>query len=264
MYLEWGQAGEAANRFEQALLIACEAGDHAGEAVVLSGYADMLLNFGEATKAIGYYERALPYVEEMNDTASRLFVLNRLGMASYFLHDAAKAISYYEQTLMIARDMHSRENEAIALFNVGDAYHLLGKFSDAIPYYKEALAFDNQYINYKCEIGLGISYLFLNQAKEAQNHFEKAIKIHQEMHQKDPRYSPWRPSLGLSLLGIGKTQDGLNAYSHWLELSPSKEHVHYSIQDLQVLKQAPQDIAGLDEAINLLESAMSADHDFNV
>jgi tetratricopeptide (TPR) repeat protein len=148
--------------------------------------------------------------------------------------------------------MDDRDSESVALFNIGDAYHLANDVERAIPYYKDALVLDMPSTNYKCALGLGVACLQMGQQQEAEKHFNTCIRILMDSPNINLSFHPQMTALGVSLLAVGKTHEGLEVYRRGLELSPLREFLYYAIQDLLLLQRVPQPIAGLGEAINML------------
>jgi tetratricopeptide (TPR) repeat protein len=257
--VEEGDAKAAAGHYEQALQIARQTGNKTNEAIVLSAYANALLNMGMATEAIPKFELTLSLVIEMNDTKSQSNILNRLGMAAYFLHDGPKAIGYFERNLFVARQEVDRDSESVALYNIGDTYHLIDDIDKAVPYYKDALAMNMPSTNYISALGLGIIALRSGCHEEARAYFEKSIDLVRANPMTPQVFHPYASMLGLALLAVGRTQEGLEAYDQALTLSPSREALSYALQDLQILKRVPHPIEGLVEAIDKIERARQGD-----
>ena len=253
--IELGCIKDAAGLYERALQIAREMGDRTNEAIILSAYANVLLNFGEARGAIKYYELALQIVSEMNDKVSQSLIVNRLGMAAYILQDVSKAIGYYQESLMIAREMEDRDSESVALFNIGDAHHLAGDVVRAIPYYKDALALEISSTAHKCALGLGVACLQMDKQQEAKSHFEHCISLLTDAPIDGLSFHPQLDALGVSLLAVGRTREGVEVFNRGLKLSPPKEYLYYAIQDLRLLQRVPQPIPGLSEVVGMLEGA---------
>jgi tetratricopeptide (TPR) repeat protein len=193
----------------------------------------------------------------MNDKASQSFILNRMGMAAYFLEDVSKAIGYYEQSLVIARALEDRDSESVALFNIGDAHHLANDVAKAIPCYKDALALNMPSTNYKCALGLGVAFRQMGQQQEARSHFEHCIRLLSVIPTTSLAFHPQLAALGVSLLAVGRAEEGLELYRQGLELAPLREYLHYAIQDLRLLQRVPPLVPGVTEAIKLLEGAVS-------
>lgn len=250
-----GQENESARNYEEAHKVTRNTGNRSDEAIVLNAHANALLNSGKATEAIKYYEKAVPILKEMDDKASLTNILNRLGMAAYYLKDPFKAIEYYQQSLIVAREREDQEGEAIALYNVGDAYHLAGNIEKAVLYYKESLSLDSPSTNYVCASGMGIAYSKIGLKNEAESHFNKCIEIIQGMPQIYRSFHPHLCALALSLIAVGKAQEGLDIYREGLKFSPIKEHLHYAIEDLELLQSLPEPFAGIDEAIELIRKS---------
>ena len=134
-----GQFTRAIELYEQALAIARETGDRAGEATDLGNLASSYADLGQIARAIELYEQALAIDRETGDRAGEAVALGNLGLRYAELGQIARAIELYEQALAIARQIGYRLAEAADLASLGEAYRDLGSWDQGASYSREAI-----------------------------------------------------------------------------------------------------------------------------
>ena len=75
----WGSRQRALEYYGQALPIAREVGDRAGEAATLNNIGAVYNGLGERQRALEYYGQALPIMREVGDRAGEATTLNNIG-----------------------------------------------------------------------------------------------------------------------------------------------------------------------------------------
>jgi tetratricopeptide (TPR) repeat protein len=143
-YRYLGQFTEAIDLFEQALVIAREAGGRENEAAHLANLGTSYFDLGQFPRAIGLYEQALAIAQETGDRQGEATTLGNLGNSYANLGQTARAIDLYEQALAVHRKTGDRADEADDLGNLGKSYADLGQTARAIGLYEQALAIDRQ------------------------------------------------------------------------------------------------------------------------
>ena len=119
MYRGLGELQRALEYFGQALPIAREVGDRAGEAVTLNNIGGVYHGLGEPRRALEYYGQALPIAREVGDRAGEAVTLSNIGGVYHGLGEPRRALEYYGQALPIAREVGDRAGEAATLNNIG-------------------------------------------------------------------------------------------------------------------------------------------------
>ncbi|MBM3236396.1 tetratricopeptide repeat protein [Candidatus Poribacteria bacterium] len=254
-YANLGETRKAIEFYEQALQIAKEIGDRWNEGVCLGNLGVTYYALGETRKAIEYYEQALQIAKEIGDRRGEGNRLGNLGIAYHQLGETRKAIEFYNQALQIFKEKGDRFDESIALFNIGEAHHHLGNLAEAHRYYEEAFALDIPSTNYSCAVKLGILCLEEGKAEEARDHFVRGITLCRVLLENTPRLYDALYHLALAQLGNGQSDDALATYRQALEVCSAKGVVQNALQDLRLLGRAPLAVAGLDEAVAILERA---------
>lgn len=95
---------------------------------------------GNIQRAIGFLEQALAIATEIGDRAGEGRALGNLGLVYHAMGNTEQAIQYYEQQLTITREIRDRQGEGNALGNLGNAYSDLGNTQRAIERYEQSLA----------------------------------------------------------------------------------------------------------------------------
>jgi tetratricopeptide (TPR) repeat protein len=176
-----GQFTRAIELYEQALAIARETGDRAGEATDLGNLASSYADLGQIARAIELNEQALAIDRETGDRAGEATDLGNLASSYADLGQIARAIELYEQALAIDRETGDRAGEAVALGNLGLRYAELGQIARAIELYEQALAIARQ-IGYRLAeaadlASLGEAYRDLGSWDQGASYSREAIDI---------------------------------------------------------------------------------------
>jgi tetratricopeptide (TPR) repeat protein len=184
-YFFEGQFRQAAEYYEQALVIAREVGDRWHEGWWLGNLGNIYRDLEGATEAIEYYEQALAIAREVGYRKEEGVWLGNLGATYHNLEKVDQAIEYYEQALEIAREIRDREHEGLWLGNLGAAYHSLEKTDQAIEHLEKALIMTRE-VGDRLNEGLWLSnlgYIYhdLGQVERAVEYYERALEIAREI-----------------------------------------------------------------------------------
>ncbi len=256
-FFNMGNVPESIIHYESAVSIASALGDKLAERNFLRRLGLIAISNGNAEQAIQYYDKALEIIPDVEDDPTEIDLLIKLGSSSYYLGDHNKSIMYYNLALSSARKIGNREFESIALYNIGDANHLGGNLSEAEHYYQESLTIDEIATNYKCALGLGMVYLQQGAGKKARKYFNRCATICNHFLEQNYRFHPESSALSLALLGMGKSKEALLILHQGIERGVSVDGLHYTLQDLLVLKRCKESLLGLEEAIELIKKALA-------
>ena len=123
------QYQRAINFYQQALAIARDIGDRAGEAIYLNNIGIAYKSLGQHQKAIEFYLQQLAIAQEIGDRFLEAAALNNLGLAAIDLaqyrrdlKEYERAIDLIEQSLVIKQEIGDRNGEGISLNNLGLAF----------------------------------------------------------------------------------------------------------------------------------------------
>ncbi len=94
---------------------------------------------GQFTRSIDLYEQALAIAREIGDRAGEATALGNLGEVYGNLGQTARAIDLYEQALAIAHQIGYRYSESMDLANMAQAYGGLGSWDQGARYSREAI-----------------------------------------------------------------------------------------------------------------------------
>ena len=105
-------------KFEQALKLYREAGDHRGEALTLNNIGSVYSALGEKQKALEYYSQSLSLSRATGHRFGEAVTLNNIGSVYSALGEKQKALEYYSQSLPLRRAVGDRSGEALTLYNM--------------------------------------------------------------------------------------------------------------------------------------------------
>ncbi|HEY7062107.1 MAG TPA: CHAT domain-containing protein [Chloroflexota bacterium] len=126
--------------YRQALDIARQLGDRAGELGVWLNLGTALENAGDADRARQAYATALSIARDLGDRAGEQSALTNLGELPLAGDQLDGAVPLLEQALAIARDLGDRAGEGRVLSNLGYAAKLRGDLAGSLDYYQQAIA----------------------------------------------------------------------------------------------------------------------------
>lgn len=130
---------QAADYFEQALVIRREIADLPGEAQTASNLADTYRRLERYDEALDSLKRALEIQRQAANPYSEAVVLNNLGETYLALGRVTEAIDSLDHARSMFRDIGEIRGEGYALDNLGEAYLALGRVTEAISALERAL-----------------------------------------------------------------------------------------------------------------------------
>jgi tetratricopeptide (TPR) repeat protein len=256
VYHTLGDVQQACGYYEQALAIAHTVRDYLWEGRWRGHLGQVYAVVGDLPQARASYEQALAIAREVHDRRWEGYWLGHLGQVYAVVGDLPQARASYEQALAIARAMGSTEHQAQCLLGLGGVHHHLGHVSAVRRAYEEALALDVPATNALCAIQLAILCLEQGDRAGAQDGFARGIAWCQALLEKTPTLYKALYALALAQLGSGQPEAALTTYRQALEVCPAPGVVQLARQALRLLQRAAQPVAGVAEALALLEQAM--------
>jgi tetratricopeptide (TPR) repeat protein len=218
-YYSIGQVERSIELFEEALAIAREIDDRAGEGRCLGNLGLVYYDLGQIERSIELFEEALTIAREIGDRWNEGAQLSRLGMAYRNLGQLERTIEFYEQALAILREIGDHRYEGGCLSGLGLAYRALGQLDRAIKFFEEALAIAREIGDRWSEgaqLGrLGMAYRNLGQLERAIKLFEEALAIAREIGYRQ-RESVWLSNLGSAYYALGQLERAIKLFEEAL------------------------------------------------
>lgn len=171
-----------------------------------NGIANCYTNLGLCSRSLGNYPqaitnyfKALKIFEKLNDRAAQADVYINIGQVYRYQEKYDQALYYYWQAFRKREGVDAR-SQAGVLENIGTIYRLKKGYSKAIAYLNQSrtlFAAQNEAMGLVvCDNGLGATYTALNQYRQAEMHFRRALKTGHELG--------YSSSILSSLLGLGE------------------------------------------------------------
>jgi tetratricopeptide (TPR) repeat protein len=102
---------------------------------------------GDRQRALEYYQQALPIAREVGDRAGEAATLNNIGGVYDGLGDRQRALECYQQALPIQREVGDRAGEAVTRFNIAMVHQNEGQLDLAISELERVVDLDRQVAN---------------------------------------------------------------------------------------------------------------------
>lgn len=180
-------------------------------------------------KALDFYQRAVPYFEQTGDLEAIGTTEVNIGEIYLIRNDYESALSYFEKALE-ALDQ-SGGNAAFVLLNIGHVYALQGKMEQSVAYHQRALESarrkNSRHQLTQSLIGLGGTYLKLEQFQPAQQNFAQAESIAEELGLK----SELKEAYGGLAESYAGQADYANAYKYQTLFSQIKDTLYNEESD---------------------------------
>ncbi|MDG4768260.1 tetratricopeptide repeat protein [Solwaraspora sp. WMMD406] len=99
---------------------------------------------GDRRRALGFCEEALPIAREVGDRAGEAVTLNNMGHVYDGLGDRRRALVFYEEALPISREVGDRVGEAVTRYNIAMVHRAEGNLDEAIGELELVVELDRQ------------------------------------------------------------------------------------------------------------------------
>ncbi len=230
-----GKFEEARRRLKEALALARDRGDAAGEATSLHHLGTIAAMLGENEEARRNLEQALSIRRTLDDRRNVVSTLANLGHVFIRIGDLATAKAYCEQVLATSRTIGHRQFEASALTNLATIHHALGALDTARYFHEQALALfqalDDPRGQSIAANNLGLVHVDLENFAMARYYCRQALKLKREIgDRRGEGYS--LTYLGMALEGLGELEVAVAAYQEALDLRREIGQDAYAMDDL--------------------------------
>jgi tetratricopeptide (TPR) repeat protein len=138
-----GDRDGALGDYEQALPIARDVGDRAGEATTLNNMGSVHWARGDLPAALDHYQQALPIRRDVGDRAGEAATLNNIGSVHQALGDQQGALNLYQQALPIVRDVGNRAGESATRYNIAMVLREQDHLGEAVNELELVVALDH-------------------------------------------------------------------------------------------------------------------------
>ncbi|MEG4057624.1 MULTISPECIES: CHAT domain-containing tetratricopeptide repeat protein [unclassified Microcoleus] len=206
-------------KFEQALKLYREAGDHTREARALNNIGLVYSDLGEKQKALEYYSQSLPLRRAVGDRRGEATTLSNIGTVYSELGEKQKALEYYSQSLPLYRAVGDRGGEALTLNNIGNVYSELGEKQKALEYYSQSLALDRAIADRSGEAktlnNIGSVYSDLGEKQKALEYYSQSLALFRAIGDRRGEANTLT-NIGLVYSDLGEKQKALEYYSQSL------------------------------------------------
>ncbi len=139
MYQTTGRPQAALRLYQQALSIAREMGDRAGEATTLNNMAAVYYMIDCPQDALRLFEQALSIIKEVGDRAGEATTLNNMANVYGEMGRPQEALRLFEQSLLITKEVGDRVGVATTLNNMAAVYQATDRPQDALRLFEQAL-----------------------------------------------------------------------------------------------------------------------------
>ena len=169
----------------QALKINEELGDRESAASRYNNIGLVYASQEDYPNAIKYFIRALDVYDELNNYSSVALVSANIGEQYMKQKKLQRALEYFERALVIYTDLQEEFGIANTHRNLADTYREQGNIANAISNYQRALEITDrtggQQFRAQILIGMGISYMKLEQWRQAKQHLEEGLRLSEEL-----------------------------------------------------------------------------------
>lgn len=217
-----GKAGEAVERFQEALSLWQELNDPAWQAESLERLGRLYAGLGEWVKAAMFHERAAVFYHDEDDKLFEARALHFQGLALFYMGRTEDAIDHYQEALCLRQQTGNRLGEVITTQALAQAYHVLDEVQRALDCHERALFLldqeeDDQWLRALSVHDLGVLYLALGEMDQARDYLEDARHAWKELNDRR-RQAASLSQLGRLYAQLGDLETALSHHRHALTL----------------------------------------------
>src|SRR5216683_2746621 len=222
--VDWwqGRYQDAADRYQQALVLFRKAGDRAGQARALNSLGVGRWWVGRLQDAVDCYEQALALFREVGDRAGQARALSNIALIDLHQGRYQEADDYLRQTLVLHRGAGDLTGEGRSLNNLGLVELRQGRYQQARGHIEQALALCRETGDRGAEAHvlatLGDVDLRQDRHEDAAAHFRQALVLCREIGDGSGE-SVALNGLGEVLLATGKTGEAREQHASALSVA---------------------------------------------
>lgn len=181
MLVDRAEHDSAEKLFEEALVLADEVNDRAGEGEILGAMARSYIYRGMYIEAMETLEKSADIVESVNRGFGAVSARYNLGVVNYLMGNRKKGFQAFSQTLKISRERGDKRSIGLAIGSIGSYHADLGDHDRAMAAQQEKLTMAKE-LNDKPMMlyalgNLGISCNYKGLYNEAIEYFDQYSEI---------------------------------------------------------------------------------------
>jgi len=255
-----GKLEEARLHLEQALALAGQHGDHAGEATALHLLGTVIHFLGKHRAGRDHLERALKIRRDVGDRPGAAISLTNLVGIYYGLGNLGRAKASSEQALEIHRAIGDRRGEAHALTNLASIHLNLGNLRAAREGSERAHALYRAVGDRGGEAlvagNLGLILSALGKSEDARRYCQEALAIGREIgDRRGEGYS--LTYLAMALESAGDLEGAAATYEQALQLRREIDHDAAAMDDVAGLARVALEQGRLSDAVGYVEETLA-------
>lgn len=176
----------AARAYHQAALLICqEIDDRWNQGQINNNLGILALDQGDYSNARFHFQKALQIWEEIDNPHGAGAALANLGCLFRQLGDYSSSRDSLQKALVIFRKLGDRQTESVTLCDLSLTLHRLGEHQAALDIGQLSLGIANQHglrpAQGNALVNIGHALVGLELLKEAENTYQQAVEIRQEM-----------------------------------------------------------------------------------
>ena len=180
------QATEAANAYQQAVMLCRESGNEKDKlSVLLYRYAVMATYAGDYDNAASALDETLKHTEQQPNDLLRAQVLMQMGIVYFFQEKWDEALYFYQQALGVAKKQKSKEGISIAYNNMANIYQKKQQPKEASDFYRKALKIQRELADSSsmcnCLMNIATNHLEQEQLRSAFTPLNEALEIAEQI-----------------------------------------------------------------------------------
>ncbi|GIM91891.1 AfsR/SARP family transcriptional regulator [Paractinoplanes toevensis] len=180
-----GRLDEAADTYQQALILYADLGEHAAEAVALRNLGSVHWRLGDYRQAADHYRRASAHYERLGDIAGQADASVQLGRVDARLGDEAQAVTRLRSALELVTKLGDWYSEAYVLSLLARLSHEPADLEQAGIHLERSLAAIRQAGDRTAEAyaltDLAAVYAHGGRLTEAAGHLGRALLLHRRI-----------------------------------------------------------------------------------
>ena len=249
---------KAITKYEEALTMWRDAGDHRGEAVTHEKISSIWRRLSEFQKSLDSLNLALQLRRDMGDRNSEASTRNEIGQTFIEMAEYQKALDHYDQALHLQTGNRYLEFEL--LNNIGAVYRRLGDYRKAQDYYRRSVAVVSTTGDRRSEAivtnNLGVAAQNLGEYQQALDSFEKALSLSRSLGDGDTE-GMVLGNLGTIYSALGENQQAVESFKQTIQLRRAAGSRFGEANGLSNLGNAYRRVGERDQALECLNQALA-------